>query len=248
MSYALSTTKRKFHRILDSISNSSNTSLPLSSPEGSTSTTTLSASCEPPAKKPRFARPQRDHIPSVSRTVSKEPAIPSSSTLHRQVLKKPHFTPWDRTDFLERLKSFRHVHMWLSKPTAINEVQWAKRGWMCIGKERIRCVGCAQEIVIRLENEELVEDVEGKDDPPDEDWRVAAQKQLVEKYTEMIISGHDEGCLWRARGCDGKNVIYLKLKYGVVRKLILRYKLRYTVFRLLILLHPSRIFLNVTNL
>jgi len=26
---------------------------------------------------------------------------------------------------------------------------------------------------------------------------------LVERYVELIITSHDEDCLWRKRGCDG---------------------------------------------
>jgi hypothetical protein len=36
----------------------------------------------------------------------------------------------------------------------------------------------------------------------------------VEKYVELIVSSHDESCLWRQRGCDGKSIFsscYLQL-------------------------------------
>jgi hypothetical protein len=26
---------------------------------------------------------------------------------------------------------------------------------------------------------------------------------LVEKYVELIVTSHEENCLWRKRGCDG---------------------------------------------
>ena len=65
--------------------------------------------------------------------------------------KPPNFAPWNRAQFLERLKSFRHVDKWMGKPEKINEVQWAKRGWICVGKERVGCVGgCGKEVVIKL--------------------------------------------------------------------------------------------------
>jgi len=28
---------------------------------------------------------------------------------------------------------------------------------------------------------------------------------LVDKYVELIVESHDESCLWRQRGCDGKS-------------------------------------------
>ena len=80
-----------------------------------------------------------------------------------------------------------------------------------MGKERVSCVGgCGKEVVIMLENEE--DDKKDLDEKPssqdgedvEDEWREQAQAQLVEKYAEMITSAHDEGCLWRRRGCDGK--------------------------------------------
>lgn len=122
--------------------------------------------------------------------------------------KGSHFAPWDRGQFLERLKTYRHVDRWMGKPERVNEVQWAKRGWSCVGKERVRCVGgCGKEIVITLEtsrNEKEEGDDRPFDDEDDEDeWREKTQEQLVEKYSEMIITSHETGCLWRRRGCDG---------------------------------------------
>ncbi len=132
--------------------------------------------------------------------------------------KAPNFAPWDRGQFLERLATFRHVDKWMGKPEKINEVQWAKRGWTCVGRERVGCVGgCGKEVVIKLgeDHEEQVErdqdadetqQEEGEDSraEKDEDWRRSAQEQLVDKYAEMIVTEHDGGCLWRRRGCDGK--------------------------------------------
>jgi hypothetical protein len=30
------------------------------------------------------------------------------------------------------------------------------------------------------------------------------ENALVDKYVELIVTSHDEDCLWRKRGCDGK--------------------------------------------
>lgn len=98
----------------------------------------------------------------------------------------------------------------MTKPEQINEVQWAKRGWSCVGRERVGCVGgCGRELVIKLEDEpiKLVEDhteEEAEEQKDEGDWREKAQEQLVEKYAEMIVSEHEGGCLWRRKGCDGK--------------------------------------------
>ena len=118
--------------------------------------------------------------------------------------KPPNFTPWDRGKFLERLGTFRYVDKWMSKPDPVNEVQWAKRGWRCVGRERVGCAGCGKEVVVSLGHYYVPtaeEDQEHTDE--DSDWKIAAHEQLVEKYARMIVTEHDESCLWRIRGCDG---------------------------------------------
>ena len=41
----------------------------------------------------------------------------------------------------------------------------------------------------------------------EDDWTARVTEQLAERYVDMIVSGHDEYCLWRKRGCDGKWVM-----------------------------------------
>ena len=220
MPVALSTTKRKFHKILDSISNASSTSLASHEElrNNNASTTSLGVNAERPVKKPRPAssalvqspalRAQLSHS-SIFRDRKKAPNNPGSMGGEERNL--PNFAPWDRGQFLNRLKTFRHVEKWMGKPDLINEVQWAKRGWSCVGKERVKCVGgCGKELFINLENEEKLDEVaqdEASVQDDDQDWRDDAQKELVEKYVELIASGHDGGCLWKRRGCDGTEIL-----------------------------------------
>lgn len=128
--------------------------------------------------------------------------------------KPPNFAPWDCSQFLKRLETFRHVDKWMSKPNEINEVQWAKRGWTCAGKETVGCVGgCGNVVVISLEpsreEENPTECLEPSEEAIDDyyDWRDEAQKELVKRYKEMIVTEHDEGCLWRRKGCDGTFIL-----------------------------------------
>ncbi|CAN8098164.1 unnamed protein product [Discula destructiva] len=109
---------------------------------------------------------------------------------------KPRFCPGDRDELLKRLASFQELTDWTPKPDPVNEVQWAKRGWICQGKERVRCLLCNKELVVKLNKKE----VDGKEVAvliPSE-----IEDALVEKYVELIITSHDEDCLWRKRGCD----------------------------------------------
>lgn len=128
----------------------------------------------------------------------------------------PNFAPWDREQFLKRLQTYRHVDKWRSKEEKINEVQWAKRGWSCVGKEKVRCVGgCERQVVIVLEssrdgkeNADLGTTDQQDEDGDEDDWREKARAQLVEKYNEMITNAHERGCLWHRRGCDGMRTAF----------------------------------------
>ena len=200
MAYALSTTKRKFHRILDSISNSSSTSLTSNTQHDNASSTTLTQSS---AKKARLIHPTSVFTSPVTQTKVQQPM---KSVLRQTSTgkKKPNFTPWDRDDFLERLKTFRHPYMWMTKPDKVNEVQWARRGWRCVGKDTVACSACSKELVMILEPDQPAS-CNSEDDvvSDEEDWRRNAQDDLVEKYASMIVTAHDGSCLWRRRGCDG---------------------------------------------
>ncbi|KAB8293797.1 hypothetical protein EYC80_009280 [Monilinia laxa] len=108
----------------------------------------------------------------------------------------PKWAPYDRTEFLKRLKSFSNLTDWTPKPTRVNEVEWAKRGWVCQKKERVRCCFCNVEILVKLNKKE--------EDGREKEVYIAEniENALVDKYVELIITSHDESCPWRQRGCD----------------------------------------------
>jgi hypothetical protein len=127
----------------------------------------------------------------------------------------PKYAPWDRTEFLKRLKSFSNLTDWTPKPAKVNEVEWAKRGWVCQKSERVRCCLCNVEILVKLNKKE----VEGGKEVPvyvpgnigtknegslEKAADSAVEEALVDKYAELIVTSHDEDCLWRQRGCDGQ--------------------------------------------
>lgn len=230
MPTALSTTKRKFHKLLDSISNtSSSSSSPFQQDRSNASSVTLpppaASSTESPLKKPRFTRPvsayagsstaaqlrlvsnTRRPVSIAAENASKAGSVSANSPVQtRQAPDQlPNFAPWDRGQFLSRLKTFRHVDKWIGKPDQINEVEWAKHGWSCVGKETVGCIGgCNKEVVIELEDE-YVEGKEGEEEEVEREWRQEAQNELITRYAEMISTAHEGGCLWRRRGCDGKH-------------------------------------------
>lgn len=109
---------------------------------------------------------------------------------------KPKYCPGDREELLKRLVSFQELTDWTPKPEPVSEVQWAKRGWICNGKERVRCTLCNKELVVKLNRKE----VDGKEVAvlvPSE-----IEDALVQKYVELVVTSHQEECLWRKRGCD----------------------------------------------
>ncbi|KUI69614.1 mRNA export factor rsm1 [Cytospora mali] len=120
----------------------------------------------------------------------------TTTNKEKSTIFKPKYCPGDREELLKRLASFQELTDWTPKPDPVNEVEWAKRGWICQGKERVRCTLCNKELVVKLNRKE----VDGKEVPvlvPSE-----IEDALVARYVELIGASHQEDCLWRKRGCD----------------------------------------------
>lgn len=152
-------TKRKFHHLLNSLS-ANGSSTDLSSTSLSKDKPSLSTEVESQAKRRRVIEPYSGIL--TSERSAKRLRVPTAPALRVDEGQErdgmggppqlPNYAPWDRGQFLERLKTFKHVDRWSVKPSRVNEVQWAKRGWSCVGKERVGCVGgCGREVYIKLE-------------------------------------------------------------------------------------------------
>lgn len=111
----------------------------------------------------------------------------------------PKYCPGDRDELIRRLGTFQELTEWTPKPDKINEIEWAKRGWVCQGKERVRCTLCHKELVVKTSKTE----VNGKEVPVLVGSDI--EEALVKRFIELIIDAHQEDCLWRKRGCDGKS-------------------------------------------
>ena len=207
MSYSLETTKRKFHRLLDSIANSSTKSLP----------TKISSSDLPPSKRIRLAR---THSATMSSSTSSPNVLRVSNTragarqhagttvtiLTDEERVAP-FRPWDRAQFLERLKTFSAKFLWWGrKPDNVNAVAWAKRGWKLVDRETVWCAACGKRVMINMD---ITEPKSWEEDGVEVDileraaWRWDTQKELAERYEQEIVKGHGIGCPWIGSGCDG---------------------------------------------
>jgi hypothetical protein len=195
----MNATKRKFNALLNGIGNKPTTSL--SSKEGNNASKPESTSSDlDPIMKRRRMTP-----PKLTSTSNSKYHESSTSTMAHQkshslatnaATAEPKYAPWNRIAFLKRLKSFSNLTDWTPKPARVNEVEWAKRGWVCQKQERVRCCLCNVEILVKLNKKE----VEGKELPVYVAQNI--EEALVDKYVELIITSHDEDCLWRKRGCD----------------------------------------------
>lgn len=221
MALALNTSKRKFHKLLDNLTNSSSTSLPTHA--ANTSTASLPAPSEPPSKRSHLSstvsktdtdRPvtARSRPPTTSsdrprsvRVVGAHSTVRPSSTSSavqpsQSPPRTPNYAPLSRPLFLARLQTYADVRLWTPKPDALSEVVWASRGWVCEALDTVACKGgCEARIVIKMHprrtNPDL-EDIDGTEDLAEE-----IDAGLVERYRGLIVEGHGEGCLWRRAGC-----------------------------------------------
>lgn len=182
MSYAIESKKRKFHRILESISKPA---APDNASKPPTGPATVPAHDRIPAnlsiKKVRLSSNDSSDFTSVRDSVLKS-TRPTARISSTSSTKRPTFVPWDRDAFLERLETFRRVDRWSSKPTPINEVQWAKRGWICTDTMRVSCVsGCGGSVVVKLPDE--IDELDGYD-----------VEKVEERKEVRMLSSHSWCC------------------------------------------------------
>jgi len=121
----------------------------------------------------------------------------ASTTQRNEPVEPPRYCPSDRDELIRRLGTFQELTEWTPKPDKVNEIEWAKRGWICQGKERVRCTLCHRELVVKTNTRT----VDGKEIPVVVGSDV--EEGFAKRFSELIIDGHDEDCLWRRHGCDG---------------------------------------------
>ncbi|KAJ6012530.1 hypothetical protein N7522_002885 [Penicillium canescens] len=202
MSYELESKKRKFHRILDSISKPQQPEPTPTPPPAPPMTARERVAANVSIKKVRLSSNDRSELTSVRNSIQKisRPANRTSSASSASSNKRPTFVPWDRERFLERLETFRRVDRWTSKPAPINEVQWAKHGWICTDSKRVTCVSeCGGAVVIKLPDE--IDELDGFDSEKVRE-RNEVRATLVEQYAKMLVESHGESCPWRQKSCD----------------------------------------------
>nr|OQO21969.1 hypothetical protein B0A51_08521 [Rachicladosporium sp. CCFEE 5018] len=247
---SLTTTKRKFHKLLDSINASSNT---FPSPDGDGNATVipltarqrLDAASERAKKRVRTSTSTTSLTSTFSPDIGRKSYTPASS-LSRKILiprsmasrksgsklddkELPNFSPWSHEQFLARLKTFSKVSYWQPRPAAIGELKWAKQGWQCVDVNTVACKGgCERRRVVKLEraatggaNHAVNEEEDDEDDDEGEADAEDLETALVQRYADEITDGHAPHCMWRRAGCN--NDIY---RLSLVRPVIWQPALR----------------------
>lgn len=128
------------------------------------------------------------------------------------------YCPGDRSELLKRLATFQEITDWTPKPDKLSEVEWAKRGWICQGKEKVRCVLCHKELLVKLDrkdsdsSEQSILNTSEIGERLQSPWFdrhfadfIDSAEALVDKYSDLIVALHQQDCLWRKRGCGGRN-------------------------------------------
>jgi hypothetical protein len=160
MSYAVETKKRKFHRVLESLTKPSTAEFSSKKTPATPTTARERLPADLSIKKVRLSSQDESDFAAVGRSILKARASSKESSVSSTT--RPSFVPWDRERFLERLETFRRVDRWSPKPAAISEVEWAKRGWICTDVSRVSCVGgCGGSVVVKLPDE--LDELDGYD-------------------------------------------------------------------------------------
>lgn len=220
---ALTTSKRKFNKILENITASSSTTSLASLPTKNASAMSVAAvQNEPPPKRVRNSldgeslKSVEGDRPDTAASASSRPTSSLSLAQRAKSIrlikkdkaresaepkKAPNYTPWSHEHFVERMKTFADVKVWSPKPDKLSEVEWAKRGWVCENLNTVACKGgCEKRLVVKLEPKK-------KDDNAEDILEGDLDEALVERYAKLIVDGHDEGCLWRRAGCKGELIL-----------------------------------------
>ncbi|RDA93722.1 hypothetical protein CP533_0266 [Ophiocordyceps camponoti-saundersi (nom. inval.)] len=132
------------------------------------------------------------------------------------------YCPADRNELLRRLSTFQELTEWTPKPDEVNEVQWAKRGWVCCGKEKVRCLLCSKELLVSLQPTEAETDTAAL--ACARLTQNHTQDSIVAKVCELIVTAHQQDCLWRQRCCDDS---LLRLSFSNDRAVIASLRQRY---------------------
>lgn len=211
MPEAIATTKRKFYKALDALTNNSSTSAPSSNNNNNNIRTSASAAAFDEARERARKRLRQStsttslnttdchaSIISLPRKTPLRPRPGPTSGVDDKT--PPNFSPWSQETFLARLKTYSSVSTWHPKPDPISEVEWAKRGWVCVDVNIVACRGgCERRVVVSLETSKRQRQHTDAED--DDEQAAALEEALAERYKDEIVKSHSSSCMWHKAGC-----------------------------------------------
>ncbi|CAK4034734.1 c3hc zinc finger domain-containing [Lecanosticta acicola] len=155
MPEAIATTKRKFYKALDALS-APPPPPPKETPSTPSSKRSSAAAFDEARERVRKRLRQSTSSDSLglNRSVISLPRSPLAKKPTADAQPPPNYSPWSHESFLARLKTFSSVSQWHPKPDAINEVEWAKRGWVCVD---VNTVACKEEALTARYKTDIVE-------------------------------------------------------------------------------------------
>lgn len=65
---------------------------------------------------------------------------------------------------------------WILKLEWILEIEWVKRGWVCFGKERVKCMFCEREVMVKIGRGRDVEGEVGRE----------MEVEVVKRYESLM--------------------------------------------------------------
>ena len=208
MSYEIESKKRKFDRILETLTDRVALSRSSLNTRNNTNNNNASSISVNESHDASSAKKRRIGLGAPLSTTA-TPKNASTVSLVSQYL------PLDREAFLLRLETFRQVTRWKIPSTeVINAAEWAKRGWVCAETNVVSCNVCRARLLVEIDNgDRLLEDGQEDEDVDEEDSaerdgsedaqeKAGVYSEVVKKYQELIVDAHVENCPWRSRGCD----------------------------------------------
>ncbi|KAK4636329.1 hypothetical protein CLAFUW4_00392 [Fulvia fulva] len=223
MPEAIATSKRKFYKALDALTNATAPPKTVSDTPSSSSAERSSAAAFDEARE--RVRKRLRHSTSTGSLDASVISLSRGKNAPKPNSTPPHFSPWSQETFLARLKTFSSVSLWHPKPDVVNEVAWAKRGWVCVDVNTVACRrGCERRVVVSLDiptKPTPAEDDADDENEEDEDATSALEEALAERYKAEIVDGHASSCLWHQQGC--KDDVY---RLPVVRPSVWQPELR----------------------
>ena len=160
MAEALATKKRHFYRALDNLTTDSATSLHSAASAHQTGVAASTNAKRPATAAAAFDEARERAAKRLRHSTSSSSLPPTALVTPVQSRTKqasphqthPNYAPWSHDAFLARLKTFRSVSLWHPKPETIGEVEWAKRGWVCVDVNTVGCRGgCERRVVVSLD-------------------------------------------------------------------------------------------------